>query len=181
MPVANPVDSRRIRREIARKYESDPRNWHLLWGIDEKGHYNFLVGKNSTLWWLKEELINPLLSVGCGIRSRLEEDPERKIFSNNESNPSFGLRPVPDEQLKKIISDLAIGRTPKMAIQQILSSEPKPLRELGTPFFMQGPLYHMPQITDVLSDKQRELNAKLDTELERLVTRRYPQLEMSYT
>ena len=179
--MATPVDSIRIRCEIARRYESDPKNWRMLWSIDEKGHYNLLVEKDSTLWWLKEELLNPLLSVGCGIRSQLEEDLERKVFNDNKSDPSFGLRPVREEQLKRIITDLSEGRTPKLSIQQILYSEPRSLRELGTSFFMQGPLYHMSTLADVLSDKQKELNSKLNMALERLVLRRYPQLTMSYT
>ena len=178
--MATPIDSMKIRREIARRYESDPKNWRMQWSIDEKGHYNLLVEKDSTLWWLKEEMLNPLLSVGCGIRSPLDKDLERKVF-DEKSDPSFGLRPVGEEQLKRIITDLEIGRAPNLPVQQILHSEPKPLRELGTPFFMQGPLYQLPKLTDVLSDKQKELNSKLNMELERLVLRRYPQLTMSYT
>jgi hypothetical protein len=179
--MANPIDSTRIRREIARKYESDPRNWRLLWSMDKRGHYNLLAAKDSRLWWLKEELINPLLSVGCGIRSPLEGDLERKVFSEEEFNPSFGLRPVPEEQLKSIIMNLKMGRSPETPIQQVLNSEPRSFKELDTPILMQGPLYHVPQLADMLSDKQRELDAKLNLELERLVLKRYPQLTMSYT
>jgi hypothetical protein len=157
------LNSRRIRREIAEKYESDPKNWHILWSIDEWGHHNLLVGKDCTLWWLKEELINPILSVGCGIKSSLEEEEERAVFKENGHAPSFGLRPIQEEQLKGIISDITMGRIPQMPIKQILLSEPKPLKELGTPFFLQGPFHHTSQLADVLTDKQKELNASANS------------------
>jgi hypothetical protein len=175
------IDSKRIRGEIAKKYESDPSGWRLLWGIDNKGHHNFLVAKDSKLWWLKEELINPLLSVGLGIRSALEADLERKVFSTKGSAPSYGLRPIAEEQMKRIVGDLTMGLAPRIPIQEILHSEPKSLRDLDCSFLMQGPLHHVPQLTDILSDKQRELDAKLNSELERLVLKRYPQLALSYT
>jgi hypothetical protein len=175
------IDSDRIRREIAKKYESDPRGWRLLWGIDNRGHYNFLVTKDSKFWWLKEELINPLLSVGCGVRSHLENDLEDKVFAGNRSIPSFGFRPVPEDRLKRIIADLAMGRDLQVPIREILRSEPRRLRELDTSFLMHGPLHYVNQFTDVLSDKQRQLDDKLNSELERLVLKRYPQLRMSYT
>jgi hypothetical protein len=179
--MVNPIDSQRIRREIANKYESDPSGWRLLWGYDGKGHNNLLVVKGSKLWWLKEEMINPLLTVGCGIRSPLEVDLESKVFGGKEPAPSYGLRPIHQDQMERIMKDLAAGITPQNPIREILRSEPKAITELDTSFLMQGPFYRVPQITDILSDKQRELDAKLNSELHRLILKRYPQLVMSYT
>ncbi|WXG46408.1 MAG: hypothetical protein WED05_07050 [Candidatus Atabeyarchaeum deiterrae] len=176
-----PVDSSRIRKEIAKKYESDPKNWRLLWSIDKKGHYDFLVAKDSDSWWLKEAPINPLLSVGCGVKHSLGEDSINRIFSEERTTIPFGLRPVQESQLSKIITALANNEGPPVSIFEILRSEPKTLRDIETPFLMQGPIQHVPKLTDLLSDKQRELDAKLSSALKKMVLRRYPQLLMSYT
>lgn len=179
--MTNLIDSARIRREIARKYESDPSGWHILWGVDNKRHHNFLVMKGSWYWWFKEELVNPLLSVGCGVRSHFESDLEDRVFGGNRSIPSFGFRPVPEDQLHRIIAELAMGRDLQASIREILRSEPRPLKELDTSFLMHGPLCHVEEFNDVLSDKQKQLDDKLNAALERLVFKRYPQLSMSYT
>jgi hypothetical protein len=179
--MTNLINSERIRREIAKKYELDPRDWRILWGVDSKGHHNYLITKDSKCWWLKEELINPYLTVGCGIRSHLESKLEDRVFSGNKSAPSFGFRPVPEEQLNRIIADIALGRDPQAPIREILGSEPRPWRELETSFLLHGPLHYAKQLTDILSEEQRQLDDKLNLELERLVHKRYPQLRMYYT
>jgi len=179
--MANPVDSRKIRKEIARKYESDPKNWRLLWSIDERGHYDLLVAKDSSQWWLKEAQINPLLSVGCGVKQFIEEDIRNRVFDQKGQGHPFGLRPITEDHMKKIISALTVGENPQTSILEVLRSEPKPLKEIDTSFLMQGPYQHVPTLTDLLSDKQRELDAKLNSELKRLIFKRYPQLFMSYT
>jgi hypothetical protein len=173
--------SRRLREEIARKYESDPKGWSFLWNTDERGRYNFLIAKESRFWWIKEEMINPLLTVGCGIRSPLESDLQARMFGKSNIAPSYGLRSIQEEQMKSIIADLAKGKAPRTAFSEILRSEPRTLKELDTSFVMQGPFHQMTGFTDVLSDKQRELDAKLNAELEKLITKRYPQLTMPYT
>jgi hypothetical protein len=179
--MVTPIDSKKIREEIARKYESDPKGWRFLWNTDDRGRYNLLIAKGSRLWWLKEEMINPLLSVGCGVRSPIESDLQSRVFGENNFGPSYGFRPVQEEQLKRIIADLVEGKAPSTRLSEVLRSEPRALRELDTSFVMQGPFHQMTRFTDVLSDKQRELDAKLNTELEKLILRRYPQLTMSYT
>jgi hypothetical protein len=175
------LDSKKLRGEIARKYELDPKGWHFLWNADERGRYNLLIAKESRLWWLKEEMINPLLTVGCGVRSPLESDLQSRVFGENNLGPSYGFRPVQEEQLKRIILDLAKGKAPHTRLSEVLCSEPKTLRELDTPFMMQGPFHQMTRFTDLLSSKQKELDDKLDAELEKLILKRYPQLTMPYT
>jgi hypothetical protein len=179
--MLTPIDSKKIREEIARKYESDPKRWRFLWNIDDRGRYNLVIAKGSKLWWLKEEMINPLLSVGCGVRSPLEEDLMHSVFGGKDTGPSYGFRPVREEQMKRIIVDLSAGKDPQMPLSEILRSEPVALKEVDSSIMMQGPFYHAARFTDLLSDKQRELDAKLNTELEKLVLKRYPQLRMSYT
>jgi hypothetical protein len=179
--MVTPVDSKKIREEIARKYESDPKGWRFLWNIDEGGRYNLVIAKKSKFWWLKEEMINPLLSVGCGVRSPLESDLERSVFGGKDSGPSYGFRPVREEQMKRIIADISVGKAPQMPLSEVLRSEPIALKELDSSIMMQGPFHHVARFTDLLSDKQRELDAKLNSELEKLILRRYPQLTMSYT
>jgi hypothetical protein len=175
------LDSRKLRKEIARKYELDPKGWRFLWNADERGRYNLLIAKESRLWWLKEEMINPMLTVGCGVRSPLETDMRRRIFGTGNTGPSYGFRPIEEEHMKRIIADLSDGKTPYRGLSEVLNSEPKTLRELDTSFVMQGPFRQLATLDDLLSDKQRELDARLDAELEKLVLKRYPQLTMSYT
>jgi hypothetical protein len=170
-----------LREEIARKYESDPRGWSFLWNTDERGRYNFLVAKESRFWWLKEEMINPQLTVGCGVRSSLESDLKARVFGKSNIHPSYGLRPIEENQMKLIIADLAEGKAPRTALSEVLRSEPRRLKELDTSFVMQGPFHQTTGFADILSDKQKELDAKLNTELERLIMKRYPQLTMPYT
>jgi hypothetical protein len=175
------LDSRKLRKEIARKYELDPKGWRFLWNAEERGRYNLLIAKDSRLWWLKEEMINPMLTVGCGVRSPLETDVRRRIFGTGYTDPSYGFRPIEEEHMKRIIIDLADGKTPSRSLSEVLNSEPKALKELDTSFVMQGPFHQMATLNDLLSDEQRKLDARLDAELEKLVLKRYPQLTMPYT
>ncbi len=179
--MVTPLDSRKLRQEIARKYELDPRGWHFVWNADDKGHYNLFIAEESKLWWLKEKMINPMLTIGCGIRPLHESDLHNRIFEKSNIGPSFGFRPIQEELMKKIFADLAEGKTPRDGLSEVLSSEPRTLEELDTSFVMQGPFHQMSTLAEILSDKQRELDKKLNTELEKLILKRYPQLSMSYT
>lgn len=175
------LNSKKLRKEIASKYELDPRGWRFLWNTNDRGRYNLLVAKESRLWWLKEEMVNPLLTVGCGVRSSLEGDLHSRIFGKNNISPSYGFRPIQKGMMKRIIADLAEGKAPRTDLSDVLRSEPRTLKDLDTSFVMQGPFHEVTGFTDLLSDKQRELDAKLNSELEKLILKRYPQLTMSYT
>ncbi len=171
----------KIRKEIAKRYELDPKDWRLLWSIDKNGYYDLLIAKDSDLWWTKEQQLNPFLSVGCGVKRRLDEDILHDVFDAQCSSHPYGFRPVPDNKFKRMIRRLAEGKDLQAPILEILRSEPKPLKEIGTPFLMQGPFQQVPTLIDLLSDKQKELDAKLSSELKKLIFRHYPQLLMPYT
>lgn len=142
---------------------------------DLRGHYDLIFTKGSNIWFVKEEFVNPYKSVGLGAKQRIG----RKIDVENPFE--FGLRPLSEEQMRALIDVLQRGSDLGKISKIIEDIEPISARKVDTPYALQGPVIRVDRHTGLISEKQRELDQRLRTELEKLLSKKYPHLLRSYT
>lgn len=142
---------------------------------DLRGHYDLIFTKGSNIWFVKEEFINPYKSVGLGAKQRIG----RKL--DVESPFEFGLRPLSEEQMRTVIDLFQKGSDLGKISKIIEDIEPISARKVDTPYALQGPVIRVDRHKGLISEKQRELDQKLRTELEKLLSKKYPHLLRSYT
>jgi replication fork clamp-binding protein CrfC len=162
-------DSTKIRQEIARLYDKDPRGWKILVGKDTAGFFDVLISHGTEAWQVKEYQVNPYKFVGLGSRlSNLPTPP----FAPNEY--PFGLRPLRSEdmaELAKVIDEP--GAMSELA-SKLLSEKPISSREaLHSPAVLQGPILHSNRPLEGLSTAQTRLDEKLRKELRRIVHKEF--------
>jgi hypothetical protein len=170
------MDAEEIRKEISARYEKDPKRWHVFISRDPKGFYGFIVVKGDEIWLTKEEVISPYKTVGLGVKDRIE-DPSPLA----EISPfPFGLRPLSEDRMEEIMELVDKGGSIGELMAKLMRSEPRPIRAIKTPMVLQGPVVHLPKGSEILSERQRRLDAKLREGLERLLYRRYGQTVLPY-
>ncbi|MFX0096984.1 MAG: hypothetical protein ACFE7E_04405 [Candidatus Hodarchaeota archaeon] len=165
----------RIKKEIVKRYNSSPRGWQVMVRRDLRGHYDLIFTKDSNIWFVKEEFINPYKSVGLGAKQTIG----RKLDVDNPFE--FGLRPLSQEQMRTLIEILQKGSDLGRISKIIEDVEPTSARKIDTPYALQGPVIRVDRHTGLISEKQRELDQKLRIELEKLLRKKYPHLLRSYT
>jgi len=165
-----------IKRQILKRYDSNPSGWRVLVGRDRRGYYDLVVSHGSDVWLMKEEQINPLHSVGFGLR-----DKATSLDAIERLSPvTFGLRPLSDTQMTRVANALKSGRGLSRVLSQFLKTDPIPSSEVTSPAILQGPVIHAPQGIGLISKRQAELDRELRNELERLLIRKYPQTIAMY-
>jgi hypothetical protein len=162
-------DSAKIRQEIARLYDKDPRGWEILVGKDTAGFFDVLISHGTEAWQVKEYQVNPYKFVGLG--SRLSNLPTHPFAANEHP---FGLRPLRSEdmaELAKVIDEP--GAMSELA-SKLLSEKPISSREaLHSPAVLQGPILHSNRPLEGLSTAQTRLDEKLRRELRRIVHKEF--------
>ncbi len=166
--------SDQAKAEIIKQYNRDPKNWHIYVGRDRHSHHDIIVVHPTGTWLIKEHEINPFKTVGFAIRMgpgdlELEKPPI-----------SFGLRPVKRDVIEALFSSAPDEGSLTRLVTGALKTEPVPLDTFKGGAFMQGPVLHTKDSTELLSEKQKELRTQLRDELERLLIRRYPQTVLPY-
>ncbi len=165
-----------IRKQILRRYDSNPGGWRVLVGRDIRGYYDLLVSHGSDLWFIKEEQINPFRSVGFGIRDKVsDQETVEKL-----SPVTFGLRPLSKTQMTRIASALRSESGLSEVLSKFLKTDPVALSEVSSPGLLQGPIMHSPGGIGLISERQAKLDRELRVELERLLIRKYPQTIATY-
>ena len=165
-----------IKKQILKRYDSNPSGWRVLVGRDRRGYYDLIVSHGSDIWLMKEEQINPLHSVGFGLRDKVTSlDAIEKL-----SPVTFGLRPLSDTQMTRIADTLKSGRGLSKVLSQFLKAEPISSSEVTSPAILQGPVVHAPRGIGLISERQAELDRELRSELEKLLMRKYPQTIAMY-
>jgi hypothetical protein len=160
-----------LKRDILRRYNRDPHEWHVFVGNDQKGYYDVVVVHGSDAWLIKEQPINPLQSIGFGVRDNiLDQDVVKRLTEH-----TFGLRPLSEPDVARVAQALKRGRSLSRIINRVLRTEPVAFKELESPMALQGPIIRSPALIDTISENQTELNRKLRIELEKQLYRRYPQ------
>jgi len=161
------LDSTRIRREIARRYDNDPRGWSVLVGRDGAGFFDILVSHGKEAWQVKEYEVNPYKFVGLG--SRIPTLPPHPLSSNEYP---FGLRPVGLDSMKELASLMDEPKAMNELASKLLSEKPISSNEaVESPAILQGPIMQSDRPLDSLSPAQNRLDEKLRKELRRIVNR----------
>ena len=169
-----PVD--KVKKDIMKRYDRNPSDWHVLVGRDHKGYFDVIVIHDADAWLIKEQPINPLQSVGFGVKdSLLDQKVARRITSH-----TYGLRPLSEHDVKKVAKAVETGHSLSQIINRVLSTDPVASNELQSPMALQGPIIHSPRSIEQISENQAELDRKLRIELERLLFRRYSQTIAPY-
>ena len=145
-------------REISRKYLYSPKGWRVYFSF--RGSYpTLLVSNQKNSWLLKFE--SPYRANPPGLGAELGE-----TLTGDPGKYDFGLRPI-DE---KLVHDLVTKGLRKEIIESLLSREP--VNGVSGGNYLLGP-YYRSDLT-FLSKKQVELERKLEKELSKLLSRRYP-------
>jgi hypothetical protein len=164
--------SEEVREEIRRVYDRDPKKWHVLLGRDSRGYSSTIFIHKNRMWMLKEELLNPYESIGCGISVK-EIDDSLKPFLKNPH--SFGFRPISEENLKEIL-ETGISYED---VRKLLNVQPVKSTDIDSPVVV-GPVTLPSKPIDFVSKKQRQLDIELSRELDRMIFRRRPDIFTPY-
>lgn len=165
----------KLKREIARSYDSNPKGWNVFVGRDNRKFSQTLISNSSNVWVLKEEMINPYKSVGLGVKLVDQIDSLKSVTPQE-----FGLRPLNQGQIKKLIDLTRKEKSPRDLLLGIMKSKPVSSSNIKSPLILQGPIMTTENPLSLLSDKHRELDRKLNSELNRLLFRKYPQTVIPY-
>ena len=161
------LDSARIRREIARRYDNDPRGWSVLVGRDNAGFFDVLVSHGKEAWQVKEYQVNPYKFVGLG--SRIPTLPPHPLASREYP---FGLRPIGLDSMKELANLMDEPKAMSELASKLLSEKPISSNEaVESPAILQGPIMQSDRPLDGLSTAQTKLDEKLRKELRRIVQR----------
>lgn len=165
----------KLRKEIAKSYDSNPAGWSVLVGRDPRNFSQVLISNGSQVWMLKEEWINPYKSVGFGARLPGVNETMKGVAPQD-----FGLRPLTQSQMEDLVGIMSRGESPKDLFLQIMSSKPVASHDIRSPVVLQGPIMASPNPLSLVSDKHLELDRRLSEELRKLLIKKYPQTVIPY-
>jgi hypothetical protein len=165
----------KLKREIARSYDSNPKGWNVFVGRDNQKFTQTLISNSSNVWILKEEIINPYKSVGLGVKLVEQVDSLKSVAPQE-----FGLRPLNQRQIKRLIDLTKKEKSPRDLLLGIMKSKPVSSNNIKSPLILQGPIMTTENPLSLLSDKHQELDRKLNSELNKLLLRKYPQTVIPY-
>jgi len=168
--------SESLRHAIIKRYNTDPRSWHVLVGRDVTGYYDTYVIHGEDIWILKEENINPYKRIGLGVKTQLQDISVLKRLPDY----TFGFRPVSE----KIFLEALTGEPSSFKIENLISTllktEPKALQNISSPLALQGPILYSQKSIEMLSPKNKDADSELREALESLLNRKYPHLRSTY-
>jgi hypothetical protein len=161
------LDSTKVRREISRLYDKDPRDWRVLVGKDRFGFYDVLISHGPEAWQVKEYQVNPYKFVGLG--SKL---PGASLHTLGTSDYPFGLRSIGLDDMKELAGIMDDPRALSDLASKLLDQKPVSSRDAtqGTAI-LQGPVLQSSGPLEAISTAHTKLDEKLRRELQRLVRR----------
>jgi hypothetical protein len=163
---AEPLDS--LLKEILNRYNENPKGWRVF--ADAKG--NMLVLGPGTGYRLKLLSINPAEVTGVGVDIPMDETQGMPL-----GVPSYGYRPLSLGDVARLFSSLhQNGPAPQGLIDGLLGIKPVPTWDLkgeSSRGVLTGPIIAHPDLASI-SRGQRELDAKLTLEANKLFRARYP-------
>ena len=158
-----------ITRRILDQYNRHPEGWSVL--VDSKG--DVLVIGPSVGYRLKLVPLSPREYTGVGVRLGRSKGLQKMA----KNIPAYGFRPLSREETRDLLSAIhQRGRPADKRIKKLLEMKPVPTWEIdeGRPeAVMTGPLVAHPNLS-AISKSQRELEAKLAVEADKLFRRKYP-------
>jgi len=169
------LSSNDVKREVFRRYNQQPRGWHVLVRRDQKGYYDTIFVHDKDLWFIKEEQINPYELVGFGVEREIENKEALKDILPYQ----FGFRPVSKKFLGEIMDAFSKNERIGGVMDKIMSIKPLSIDRIRSDFLVHGPLVYPSKSLNLISN-QSEIETKLRVELDKLLYKRYPHLFTTY-
>lgn len=162
--MAEPLPVDLLMRKLSNMYNKNPTNWTVLIGEPRGTHSDIFISTGKELWQVKVDSLYRDRPIGLGMKVGGKEEAERVL---KEDVPPYGLRPLPEDLIKRFI-DGAIGYEDIIpVVDRVLKSKPRRVADIDSTAVLQGPVqFGRP---NELSPKQKELNLKLGQSLDRLL------------
>lgn len=158
-----------VQRKIIKLYNKNPEGWRIL--TDKKG--NIIVLGPRTNYRLKLISINPQQYTGIGLKI----EQIKKTRNIGKEFPSYGFRPLSRKDAQELLrSILRKSNLQKELINKLFDIKPMSTRGLeheNPDIILGGPILVHPDLSTI-SKKQRELEAKLASEADKLFRKKYP-------
>lgn len=162
-----------VLKDIADEYEEQPREWRIFKGrfLTDEHTYSIIISGPARTRHLKLESAykpNPLV---------VWREIDEYLPKGAKGVPYFGMRPLPDKLARQAVRAFLKQDSAQLfkILEQAFTANPVTSAELMTKEsagILQGPVFRGP--LEYISEKQRRLDAKLATEMRRLVAREYP-------
>ena len=164
-----------ITKRILRQYNRHPEGWSVL--VDNKG--NVLVIGPSSSYRLKLVPLSPQEYTGVGVKFGRSKGLQKMV----KNLPPYGFRPLSREETRDLLSTIhRKGRPTDKRIKELLEMKPVPTWEIDKKrpeAVVTGPLVAHPNLS-AISKRQKELEAKLAVEADKLFRRKYPLRARTY-
>ena len=160
-----PIES--LISRIMRQYNRKPEGWTVL--TDHKG--NVLILGPKTGYRLKLIPLNPQEYTGVGMKVDGLEEMRRVA----DGVPSYGFRPLSTTEAEELLKTVQEGAQSRL-IDRLLRTKPVPtweLRKKRPGAVLGGPVIAHPDLS-AISKSQRELEARLAVEADKIFRRKYP-------
>ncbi len=128
-----------LKKQWDRSNEADRREWRVLSGRNHRGRYDLFISTHERIWQLKLEQTGDKEAIGFGLEVGKPDDDLRRLFMRGAPVP-FGLISPSKDELAIVVA----------GIQQYSSESTYTLCK------------------NYISDKQAELDERLDSEIERM-------------
>ena len=162
------LEGSELRRKILESYARDPTGWsYTVSPSPTSGFFDATVSGPDGAWILKiDSLFKPSPIVIGSQAGTLRRRPSGPF--------PYGYRDLPPELILQLMADWSgVPSGPvRRRLVSVLRSEPVVPEKGGT--YAEGPLVFTGPDNVRLSDKQREVDARLASEMRRLLALRYP-------
>lgn len=162
------LEGRELKRRMMETYSRDPRGWSFtLSPSPTSGFTDGVVSGPDGVWMLKiDSLFKPSPLVIGSSAEAMRRRPKGPF--------PYGYRNIPPELALQILGgeDSGEGTKARERLLSVLSSEPVVPERGGS--YAEGPLVLTSPGSVFLSDKQKDVDASLASEMRRLLRLRYP-------
>jgi hypothetical protein len=156
-----------LRKRILESYFRNPRGWSFVMSPSKSGFYGAVVSGPDSTWMLKMDSIFKPFPMVLG--SQVEADLRKPEYPF-----AYGYRKLPSELILQMLGGERPAPRKKMlaGLMSVLRSEPI-VPEAGRSY-AEGPFVLTTPGKINLSESQREVDARLASEMNRLLKTRYP-------
>lgn len=160
--------SKRVKREVAHRYDEDPRGWQTWVGKDRTGFLDLLFSHGNELWHVKEFQVNPYKVVGYGASTFTSRPMPRT------SSYQFGLRPLSNSRINELAHCVDDPEAVADIMSKLLRTKPVATDEaMRSQAILQGPIMQSSVRMDLISEAQKKLDQRLSSKLQALIARKY--------
>lgn len=162
--------------KLLKRYDRNPKGWSFLLSKGSNFWDILFLGPEES-WQIKVDTIFKPKPLGVGVK--LEERLSPPLPKAALKNFPYGFRPLPPAALESLAKKVEAGELrPEDAAEELLDrlQRTKPVPRAKIPpraLTAIGPHFLLPR-TPHLSDKQKELDMRLEAELKKLLRRKYP-------